>query len=110
MVRIYYKLFILLLLMTSCKDAKIVKLEPQYTISSVGESYSNKTLQVYTTAKDTELRLAKTNELTFKEKSQPLETGIAVFVNPKKTFQEYLGIGAPANKMNSFNRILEKMD
>ena len=62
------------------------------SISSV-ENYGNKTLQVYTTAKDTELRFTKTGVHTFSDKVQPLETEIAVFVNPEKTFQEYLGIG-----------------
>jgi glucosylceramidase len=39
------------------------------------------------------LRLTKTDNLTFKELKQPLETQICVFVNPNKTFQTFLGIG-----------------
>jgi glucosylceramidase len=61
-------------------------------IASV-ENYSNKRLEVFTTAKDTKLRLTKTSEQTFNKASQPLETEIAVFVNPQKTFQTFLGIG-----------------
>ena len=53
----------------------------------------NSKLHIYTTAKDTELRLAKTGIQFFSKKVQTLETEIAVFVNPKKTFQEFLGIG-----------------
>jgi len=50
-------------------------------------------LHIYTTAKDTELRLSRTGSQFFKKKVQTLETETAVFVNPKKIFQEFLGIG-----------------
>jgi glucosylceramidase len=50
-------------------------------------------VMVYTTAKDTELRLAKTAEVAFAESKQPLETEFSVFVEPEKTFQSILGIG-----------------
>ncbi|MBL7474097.1 glycoside hydrolase family 30 protein [Robertkochia sp. 1368] len=56
-------------------------------------SYKGSSLVVYTTARDTALRLAKTHELQFEGKVQPLETEVAVMVNPQKTFQEFLGIG-----------------
>jgi glucosylceramidase len=87
------KLFFLLLIV-SCSDSKIKeeKTIEKEAIFSL-ENYKNKTLRVYTTAKGTELRLTKTNEQTFKDKVQPLETEVAIFVNPKKTFQKYLGIG-----------------
>ena len=87
------KLFFLLLIV-SCSDSKIKeeKTTEKEAIFSL-ENYKNKTLRVYTTAKGTELRLTKTNEQTFKDKVQPLETEVAIFVNPKKTFQKYLGIG-----------------
>ncbi|RLD81012.1 MAG: glycosyl hydrolase [Bacteroidetes bacterium] len=52
-----------------------------------------KTVTVYTTAKDTSLRLAKTGELSFEKAKQPLETEVSIFVNPNKTFQEFIGIG-----------------
>jgi len=83
-----------LLVIVSCSDSKNKeenKIE-KAPISFI-ENYTNKTLRVYTTAKDTELRLTKTSEQTFKNKVQPLETEVAIFVNPKKTFQKYLGIG-----------------
>ncbi|MGB2128178.1 MAG: glycoside hydrolase family 30 protein [Flavicella sp.] len=56
-------------------------------------SFLNKNTVVYTTAKDTALRLEKTDTRTFVKKTQAKETEIAVFVNPAKTFQTYLGIG-----------------
>ncbi len=52
-----------------------------------------KTAVIYTTAKDTNLRLSESGEFEFKKAVQTLETQIAVFVNPNKTFQSLLGIG-----------------
>ncbi|MDV7188465.1 glycoside hydrolase family 30 protein [Lutibacter sp. TH_r2] len=49
--------------------------------------------EVYTTTKNTDLKLSFTNNLTFNKVVQPLETEVAVFVNPNKTFQTFLGIG-----------------
>ena len=49
---------------------------------------------VYTTADSTNLRLTSTGELEFKQKGQPFENEISVFVDPTKTYQEFLGIGA----------------
>lgn len=48
---------------------------------------------VYTTAKKTDLRLSKTDHLTFAASEQPLESDISIFVNPKKEFQTFIGIG-----------------
>jgi len=48
---------------------------------------------VYTTADNSNYRLAATDTLTFKHLGQPLETQICVFVDPAKTFQTILGIG-----------------
>ena len=62
---------------------------------SGGTSFSiqNRTVIVYTSADSTNLRLTKTDNLTFKELNQPLETQLCVFVNPNKTYQTFLGIG-----------------
>lgn len=49
---------------------------------------------IVTTASDSEFRLSITDTLSFKQARQPLETELWVFVNPNKTFQEFLGIGA----------------
>lgn len=56
-------------------------------------STKGKTVEVYTTAESTNLRLSKTESLTFSELTQPTERQICVFVNPDKTFQSFLGIG-----------------
>jgi glucosylceramidase len=48
---------------------------------------------VYTTAKGTDYRFKTTATLSFQPKAQPLETEVAVFVDPTKTFQTMIGIG-----------------
>ncbi len=48
---------------------------------------------VYTTASDTDLRLAETGRKHFEPSPQPLESEVSVFVNPNKTFQTFWGIG-----------------
>jgi len=54
---------------------------------------TGKSVQVVTTAKDTELRLAPSGTATFAAAEQPLESDISVFVNPRRTFQTFIGIG-----------------
>ena len=82
------KIISLVLLIASCSNIKEKEVSNSLSSESL-KRYKNKTLQVYTTAKDTELRLTKTSEQVFKKKVQPLETEVAIFINPKKTFQKY---------------------
>ncbi len=104
-----YKIIGLLVLIVSCSDAKVKEENKTEAISiSPTENYTNKTLKVYTTAKDTELRLTKTGEQAFKSKVQALETEVAIFVNPEKTFQEYLGIGGAITDASS--EVFSKLD
>ena len=49
--------------------------------------------QVFTTAKDTTLRLTQTSDVSFADFGQPVETQVCVFVDPTKTFQTMAGIG-----------------
>lgn len=49
---------------------------------------------VYTTASQTDLRISQNAELTFKDFKQPLETQPCVFIDPKNSFQSFIGIGA----------------
>ena len=56
-------------------------------------STSGKTIRVYTTAKDSDKRLALTESLRFAPAQQTPETDIAIYVNPHARFQELLGIG-----------------
>jgi len=57
-------------------------------------STEGKRVIVYTTADSTNLRLASMGEQEFQPKGQPFENEVCVFVDPSKTFQEFLGIGA----------------
>jgi glucosylceramidase len=63
--------------------------------STTQEIYSTdgKKVTVYTTADSTDMRLALTGTLEFKQKGQPFENEISVFVDPTKTYQEFLGVG-----------------
>lgn len=56
-------------------------------------SIEGKEVIIYTTAANTDLRLSLTDKKSFEPARQPVETEIAVFVNPNKTFQTFLGIG-----------------
>ena len=56
-------------------------------------SLQDRSVTVYTTADSSKLRLTKTDNLIFSELKQPNEGQVCVFVNPKKTFQTFLGIG-----------------
>ncbi len=51
------------------------------------------TVQVISTVKDKPLRLTEGNELVLMPAKQPLETEVALFVNPNKKFQSFMGIG-----------------
>ena len=71
---------------------------------------SKNKIKLYTTAKDTDLRLTRGDDHFFSNLVQPLETEIAIFVNPKKTFQKFLGIGGAITDASSevFSKISEK--
>lgn len=56
-------------------------------------SFSERTATIYTTQEGSDKKLSKEQPLTFQKATQPLETEISVFVNPKKKFQQFIGIG-----------------
>lgn len=58
-------------------------------------SIDGKKVKVYTTADTANYRLTMTDStLQFSDLAQPKETQICVFVDPDKTFQSYMGVGA----------------
>lgn len=83
---------------TSCNNKSLeskqlaVNEEPKKTFTTQ-KSFLGKTVDVYTTAKNTQKKLSLDNQHLFKKAIQPLETEVAVFVNPSKKFQKFLGIG-----------------
>lgn len=52
-----------------------------------------KEVVVYTTAKDTDLRLTQTETTSFELADQATEDKVSIFVNPAKSFQTFWGIG-----------------
>ena len=56
-------------------------------------NFKNANISVFTTAENTELKISLTNKKTFKTMQQPIETEVAIVVNPEKKFQSFLGIG-----------------
>ncbi|HET6995888.1 MAG TPA: glycoside hydrolase family 30 protein [Chitinophagaceae bacterium] len=68
--------------------------ENQNSTAAGNYNPDGKTVVVYTTADSTNFRLTLTDTVNFKEMKQPMETQICVFVDPDKTFQTYLGVGA----------------
>ncbi len=52
-----------------------------------------KSVTVYTTASNTNLRLALTGNKVFNKAEQAVESEVSIFVNPKKEFQKFWGIG-----------------
>ncbi len=54
---------------------------------------TKRTLQIFTTADSTNLKLSANGTAMFEVMTQPLETQTCIFIDPNKTFQTFLGIG-----------------
>ncbi len=57
--------------------------------------------KIFTTARDTDLRLAETGEATFRQGKQATENEISIFVNPQIRFQTMLGFGGAITDASS---------
>ena len=65
-----------------------------FAVNAQDFNLSNKKIEVYTTAKNTDQRISKSAEkITVKKFPQPKETDIAIFIDPKRKFQKFEGIG-----------------
>lgn len=60
---------------------------------SIKNTPNPKSLTVYTTAENTQLRLTETESVSFNPLAQPTEGEISIFVDPDEIFQTFLGIG-----------------
>lgn len=78
---------VLIMFLSSCKQAETDDISLNIDIASMNNI-------VYTTAHQTNLKLTVTDTLVFSDLVQPLETEANIVVNPKKEFQNFLGIGA----------------
>ena len=56
-------------------------------------NYSGRKIEIYTTAKNTNLRLTDVGSVQLKPAAQPLERESWIFVDPTKQFQTIIGIG-----------------
>ncbi len=79
----------LALFSTACSMQPTQKTEEKNTIT-----FNPQEATVYVTAKDTNLRLTKTEVVSFQPGTQPLETQPFIYIDPAITFQTMEGIGA----------------
>jgi glucosylceramidase len=89
-----YFLHVLLMIVVTACDTQQDKNTPSTTTTGSSFSTDGKQVLVYTTADSTDHRLALMDTLSFAEKGQPFENEIIVFIDPAKTFQTYMGVGA----------------
>jgi glucosylceramidase len=94
-------------LIVSCTSngTKEIKEIPNHKID-----YSILNSKVYTTAQNTDLKLAFTDSVKFNDFQQPLETQASIFINPTKKYQTLLGIGAALTDASAetFYKLSEK--
>ncbi|MBN9295831.1 MAG: glycoside hydrolase family 30 protein [Filimonas sp.] len=62
-------------------------------VAKKNTSANAKTVTVYTSADKTNLLLSENGKLSFSEFKQPLETEPTIFIDPKSSFQTFIGIG-----------------
>lgn len=87
------RLVLAILVLSSCMSPKQQDSQTKKAGPPVIFSVENKKIEVFSTVKDQDLRLAKTGDFEFTKASQPLEAQTSVFVDPQKSFQTLLGIG-----------------
>jgi len=83
----------LVLAKTQLAPAEPVNASESSAPYSIAERIAGREVAVYTTADNSDYRLAATDSVAFKPLGQPLETQICVFVDPARRFQTMLGIG-----------------
>lgn len=83
----YLTILSILAILLGCSTSSIVKdaISPK--------NFTGEKVKVYTTAANTDFRLAVTNNLEFIETPQPIESEVSIFVNPQKQYQSFIGIG-----------------
>jgi len=90
----FYILSTLLFISCESKDQEQVNAKTSDNEKEKSEFiFDSQQAKVYATAENTDKRLAEDKTLNFKNAVQPLETEVSVFVNPRKVFQEFIGIG-----------------
>ncbi len=82
-----FAIIALLVFFSGCKQPS------QTEIPSAHLDVKGREAKIYTTADSSSLRMTLTVSKRFEAAVQPLETEVAIFVNPAKTFQTFMGIG-----------------
>jgi glucosylceramidase len=93
--------FILVPIITYCSLVSKLHAENLPISSQEQPAFVAKIAQIYTTAKDTQLRLSKNESIPFEMSKQPTETEISIFVNPNITFQKFWGLGGAITDASS---------
>lgn len=76
---------IIILFSSACRNGKIKQVQ--------NEAIQISKVDIYTTARDTALRLSHTGTCIMEDPEQATEGDLSIFVNPAITFQELIGIG-----------------
>ena len=86
-----------------CNSKDEIKTETPIMKVEKGQEFrtEGKTVQVFNTAENTDLKLSPTPSKVFEKADQPLETEVSIFVNPNKTFQTFMGIGGAITDASS---------
>ncbi|MEH0153332.1 glycoside hydrolase family 30 protein [Limibacter armeniacum] len=87
----YISIGLLALTTAACQPAEA----PQEAKSEAKKNVpvNSKTVSVYTTAKDTDLKISKGEELVFGAYKQPVETEHFIYLDTAHHFQKFVGIG-----------------
>lgn len=86
----------------STSDKPAADAPPTAPTTQPSFSVDGKVVKVFNTAENTALRLTpSTTDKAFQDAPQPLETEVAIFVNPNKSFQTFMGIGGAITDASS---------
>jgi len=80
-------------LMMTTRSAALLLALPSVSFASAAQSPDGTSVEVYTTAMDTDLRLALEETLQLLPARQSPESDTAIFVAPERSFQTLLGLG-----------------
>lgn len=90
-----YAVIFLAILFFGCTENNKSQEEIKNPVSAAIQNYQIKNSSIYTTAHNSDLKLSENiDKLVFADFRQPLETEASIYLNPKKQYQTFVGIGA----------------
>lgn len=99
---------IVLIAFYSCDESQKNHRTTKKNETTLNQKFLHQEVRIYSTAENTEKRLSFDTTKVFVQAQQPLETEVGVFVNPKKEFQEFLGIGGAITDASA--EVFSKLD